>query len=77
MVIRAIDLQGNGIRLFHYSRESVAPMRPISVSILIRENEWQREDGRSADREHLLMVLADLDRIFIKATYSSRTQEVG
>ena len=47
------------------------------MSIVIKENEWQREDGRSADREHLLMVLADLDRILIKATYSARTQEAA
>ena len=41
------------------------------------EQHWQREDGRSADREHLLMVLADLDSILIKATYTTRTSEAA
>lgn len=43
----------------------------------VTEQHWQREDGRPADREHLLMVLADLDSILIKATYSSRTSETA
>lgn len=41
------------------------------------EDHWQREDGRAANREHLLMVLADLDTILIKATYTTRTQEAA
>jgi hypothetical protein len=28
---------------------------------------WRRQDGLTADREHLLMALADLDYIVIRA----------
>uniref|UniRef100_A0A7M4G0T5 Basement membrane-specific heparan sulfate proteoglycan core protein n=1 Tax=Crocodylus porosus TaxID=8502 RepID=A0A7M4G0T5_CROPO len=32
---------------------------------------WKRPDGQPATREHLMMVLADLDEILIRATYST------
>uniref|UniRef100_A0A672H4F7 Heparan sulfate proteoglycan 2 n=1 Tax=Salarias fasciatus TaxID=181472 RepID=A0A672H4F7_SALFA len=49
----------------------------IIVSILwfphaCRSSEnWRRPDGMPATREHLMMVLADLDDILIRASYSS------
>jgi dystroglycan 1 len=49
----------------------------VTVAVPISEQHWQREDGRPADREHLLMVLADLDSILIKATYTTRTSEAS
>lgn len=39
------------------------------------EQYWQRSDGQKADREHLLMALADLEAIYIKATYNTNTRE--
>lgn len=76
IIVRYI-LQGNAIRLLHYRREQIDASRPVSVSVQINEQHWQREDGRPADREHLLMVLADLDSILVKATYTTRTSESG
>ena len=35
------------------------------------QENWQRPDGMPATREHLMMVLADLDDILIRASYSS------
>lgn len=32
---------------------------------------WSRPDGQPATREHLLMALADLDEILVRATFSS------
>ncbi|XP_034609571.1 basement membrane-specific heparan sulfate proteoglycan core protein [Trachemys scripta elegans] len=32
---------------------------------------WKRPDGQHATREHLMMALADLDEILIRATYST------
>ncbi|XP_026092563.1 basement membrane-specific heparan sulfate proteoglycan core protein-like isoform X5 [Carassius auratus] len=37
--------------------------------IVFREEHWQRPDGMPATREHLMMVLADLDDILIRASY--------
>lgn len=72
-----VDMRGNSIRLLHYRREPVDASRSVSISVPITEQHWQREDGRPADREHLLMVLADLDSILIKATYTTRTSEAS
>lgn len=69
--------QGNSIRLLHYRRDAVDASRSVAVSVPITEQYWQREDGRPADREHLLMVLADLDSILVKATYTTRTSEAS
>lgn len=32
---------------------------------------WRRPDGQAATREHLLMALADLDEVLVRATFSS------
>lgn len=37
------------------------------------QHHWQRPDGQPATREHLMMALADLDEILIRATYASST----
>lgn len=41
------------------------------------EQFWQRTDGNQADREHLLMALADIQAIRIKATYTTNTDETA
>lgn len=51
---------------------------PLSQSVslakpLFLQQYWQRPDGQPATREHLLMALADLDEILIRATYSTST----
>ncbi|KAI4896717.1 hypothetical protein NFI96_032885, partial [Prochilodus magdalenae] len=37
--------------------------------IVFREENWKRPDGMPTTREHLMMVLADLDDILIRASY--------
>ena len=41
------------------------------------ESSWQRQDGQIMSREHMLMALADVEYILIKATLASGVQEVG
>ena len=36
-----------------------------------------RSDGVQTDREHIIMALADLEEILIKATYKSGTQQAS
>uniref|UniRef100_A0AAX7TUG3 Heparan sulfate proteoglycan 2 n=1 Tax=Astatotilapia calliptera TaxID=8154 RepID=A0AAX7TUG3_ASTCA len=43
----------------------------IIVSISGKFENWRRPDGMIATREHLMMVLADLDDILIRASYST------
>ncbi|XP_030623830.1 basement membrane-specific heparan sulfate proteoglycan core protein [Chanos chanos] len=40
-----------------------------AFEIVFREENWRRPDGMPATREHLMMVLADLDDILIRASY--------
>uniref|UniRef100_A0A674D9M0 Heparan sulfate proteoglycan 2 n=1 Tax=Salmo trutta TaxID=8032 RepID=A0A674D9M0_SALTR len=41
----------------------------IIVSSLCSKENWRRPDGMPATREHLMMVLADLDDILVRASY--------
>ena len=38
---------------------------------------WQRPDGNTATRESMMMALADLEYIMVKATYSRDTYETS
>ncbi|CAD6196919.1 unnamed protein product [Caenorhabditis auriculariae] len=64
-----IILRGNDITLQYTHRETVHPDRENIIELSIFEDKWQRVDGQQATREHLLMALADLDTLLIKATY--------
>lgn len=72
-----MDLQENKIRLLHYSRENVEPNTLKTTTVKLLEENWQRTDGQITDREHLLMALADLSYVLIKATYTTGTKEVA
>jgi Laminin B (Domain IV) len=67
----------NDITLLYYAKEPVQPNRPQTVSVPLYEQHWQRTDGQPADREHMLMALANLDYINIKATYTTNTREAA
>uniref|UniRef100_A0A663NDZ0 Heparan sulfate proteoglycan 2 n=1 Tax=Athene cunicularia TaxID=194338 RepID=A0A663NDZ0_ATHCN len=67
-----IQITGNDITLVAYQPD-LTPRTPQTFEIIFREQYWQRPDGQPATREHLLMALADLDEILIRATYSTST----
>lgn len=69
--------QANDIKLLYYSRESPEPNSQQSFTVPLLEQYWQRADGTTADREHLLMALADVRAIKIKATYTTHTDETA
>lgn len=69
--------QANDIKLLYYSRESPEPNSQQSFVVPLLEQYWQRADGTTADREHLLMALADVRAIKIKATYTTHTDETA
>ncbi|XP_061235500.1 basement membrane-specific heparan sulfate proteoglycan core protein isoform X1 [Neopsephotus bourkii] len=68
-------LQGNGILLEHFSDTSVPSGVPTAVTVPIRERAWRRADGREATREHLLMALADVEVLMIRASYMEQQEE--
>ncbi|KAK2521549.1 Hspg2 [Columba guinea] len=67
-----IQITGNDITLVAYQAD-LPPHTPQAFEIVFREQYWQRPDGQPATREHLMMALADLDEILIRATYSTST----
>ncbi|XP_037037177.1 basement membrane-specific heparan sulfate proteoglycan core protein isoform X11 [Bradysia coprophila] len=73
VVIRSL----NDIEILHYRREEVAPSGSQAYVVPILEGNWQRTDGNTVNREHLLMTLADVSDIFIKATYTTITEEAA
>jgi hypothetical protein len=69
-------VSSNQIILLYYAREQAQPTGTAQTfTVPLLEQYWQRSDGQQADREHLLMALADLDAIYIKATYNTNTKE--
>ncbi|XP_074025385.1 basement membrane-specific heparan sulfate proteoglycan core protein isoform X7 [Leptinotarsa decemlineata] len=66
----------NNINLLFYNRnQTQSTGAPQTFVVPLLEQYWQRSDGQVSDREHLLMTLADLEAIYIKATYFTNTQE--
>lgn len=47
------------------------PSPAIAVTTPLPQEFWRRPDGQPATREHLLMALADLDELLVRATFSS------
>ncbi|XP_055694217.1 basement membrane-specific heparan sulfate proteoglycan core protein isoform X2 [Lutzomyia longipalpis] len=67
----------NDITILHFRKDEIRPNTPQSYSVPLLENQWQRSDGKEVNREHLLMTLADVSYIFIKATYTTTTEEAA
>ncbi|ERL92778.1 hypothetical protein D910_10086, partial [Dendroctonus ponderosae] len=70
--------QENNINLQYFSANaSQSTNAPQTFVVPLLEQFWQRNDGQKTDREHLLMALADVQAIYIKATYFTNTQEAA
>ncbi|XP_042264746.1 basement membrane-specific heparan sulfate proteoglycan core protein isoform X5 [Thunnus maccoyii] len=72
-----IQIIGNDITLVagqSWNRNDLEGRQTRPFVFVFREENWRRPDGMPATREHLMMVLADLDDILIRASYSSETR---
>lgn len=67
----------NDITILYYRRDEVLPSAAQSHVVPILEDSWQRHDGNPIPREQLIMTLADVSEIFIKATYTTQTDEAA
>ncbi|XP_047579738.1 basement membrane-specific heparan sulfate proteoglycan core protein isoform X13 [Lutra lutra] len=65
-----VQITGNNIMLVA-SQPALQGSERKSFEITLREEFWHRPDGQPATREHLLMALADLDELLVRATFSS------
>ncbi|XP_053546192.1 basement membrane-specific heparan sulfate proteoglycan core protein isoform X4 [Bombina bombina] len=71
-----VVLQGNGIFLEHYANLRTSPGYPLTITVGFRERFWRRTDGQDVTREHLLMALADISLLMIRASYAERMTEI-
>uniref|UniRef100_A0A5S6QFK1 Basement membrane proteoglycan n=1 Tax=Trichuris muris TaxID=70415 RepID=A0A5S6QFK1_TRIMR len=72
-----VVLKGNEITLVARATTPLYPNQDNSVSIDIFETSFQREDGQPSTREHLLMTLANLDALMIRASHCSGQTETS
>ena len=72
----SFSFQGNDIRLLHYPKQRLhSPGEPYSVRLL--ESDWVRQDGGRVDREHLLMALAAVQHVLVRANLAEGVEEAG
>ncbi|VDM56665.1 unnamed protein product [Angiostrongylus costaricensis] len=67
-----VVLKGNQIVLAHHvqnQEQILRPGQPIKISLETYETSFQQMNGAPASREDLMMVLADLDALLIRATH--------
>ena len=68
--------QGNDITLEHFFRSAPEPGRPVPLSVSFLEQHWEQTGrGGVVGREQLMMALADLEYILIKAAPDSRAEQ--
>ncbi|XP_058821183.1 basement membrane-specific heparan sulfate proteoglycan core protein isoform X2 [Topomyia yanbarensis] len=70
---------GNKIKLHHYRTDgNISPIGSSTYTVPILEDYWQNyEDGNKALRQYLLMALANVSDVFIKATYNTVSNEAA
>ncbi|KAJ8258098.1 hypothetical protein GJAV_G00193140 [Gymnothorax javanicus] len=66
-----VQLIGNDITLVSHQswQRGQGARESRQFEVAFKEEHWRRPDGMPATREHLMMVLADLDDILIRASY--------
>lgn len=72
-------VQGNDIVFVHFSEPVEAGPSGHKYRVLMHESAWERLDrpGSPASREYMMMALAGLDHILIKAAHSGVTSTAG
>ena len=72
-------VQGNDVMFVHFSEPVETGPSGHKFRVLMHESAWERLDrpGSPASREYIMMALAGLDNILIKAAHSGRTSTAG
>ncbi|KRX93792.1 Basement membrane proteoglycan [Trichinella pseudospiralis] len=70
-----VVMKGNEITLIAHAKTELRPGKENEISIDIYETSFEREDGQPSTREHLLMTLANLDSLLIRATHCANQKE--
>lgn len=73
-----VIVSGNEITLHHYRKENNSPFGTQTFKVPINELVWQHyEEAIPATRQHMLMTLANVTAIYIKATYTTVAEEAA
>ncbi|KAL1421369.1 hypothetical protein MTO96_000452 [Rhipicephalus appendiculatus] len=70
-----VQITGNGVTIFYVNIPPLPPSEMRTFEILLREDQWQRVDSRGptvATREDIMKVLANVEVLLIRASFSSR-----
>ncbi|XP_065291470.1 basement membrane-specific heparan sulfate proteoglycan core protein isoform X25 [Dermacentor albipictus] len=77
-----IIIRGNGITLYHTLRQSYGPLRDNTIEVQFVEGEWHKDARHSAigspdtaTREDIMLVLQNVEGIFIRASFDSELAE--
>ncbi|XP_076315805.1 laminin subunit alpha-like [Tachypleus tridentatus] len=71
-----VVLIGNNVTLVHGHLEQPAANLPLEVTVDILETEFRRLSGSEVSRELMMMVLVNLDGLYIRGSYFQPVQEV-
>ncbi|XP_041377591.1 basement membrane-specific heparan sulfate proteoglycan core protein-like isoform X3 [Gigantopelta aegis] len=77
LVEPVVEISGNDITLVHRMDQQFPANTQKSFQIPMYEQNWFRLEGQPVTREFLLMTLADVDSILIRATYTDTTDEAA
>ncbi|KAK6966048.1 basement membrane-specific heparan sulfate proteoglycan core protein, partial [Biomphalaria glabrata] len=75
LVESLVTIRGSEIDLEYKVNAEVEEGRPVSFVVPMIENKWYKIDGNLVSRENFLMALANLQHIFIRATFTRDTAE--
>ncbi|XP_049267535.1 basement membrane-specific heparan sulfate proteoglycan core protein-like isoform X2 [Rhipicephalus sanguineus] len=77
-----IIIRGNGVTLYHTLRQSYGPLRDNAIEVQFAEGEWHKDARHSAigspdtaTREDIMLVLQNVEGIFIRARFDSELAE--
>ncbi|CAN7987967.1 unnamed protein product, partial [Ixodes pacificus] len=75
-----VILKGNRLTLYHTLRQSYGPLRDNAVEVQFWEGEWHKADRQSrgpdtATREDIMMVLQNIEGIFVRASFDDELAE--
>ncbi|GAB1602266.1 basement membrane-specific heparan sulfate proteoglycan core protein-like isoform X6, partial [Argonauta hians] len=68
-----VEISGNDIVLEYRFDKPIPADRHVSYEVPIYEQYWRQSNGVATTREYLLMALADINSIRIKATFTKNT----
>ena len=62
-------MTGGGVSLLYHSGIKLRPNEPVNISAPIDPYNWYFPSGEQIERKDLMVVLTNLDGIYIKASY--------